>query len=100
MPPESLSTTAVMKPGPRTARKTRRWRLKRESRPDISGAARFREDEGPGLPPCRRASARRPPAVCKPPNAGRKPGGRAEALAPHGSALAVPQDGDHIVRRD
>src|SRR3954469_22316172 len=29
MPPESLSTTAVMKPGPRTARKTSRWRLKR-----------------------------------------------------------------------
>src|SRR5579862_7068068 len=38
MPPESLSTTAVMKPGPRTARNIRMCRLRRASSSIMGGS--------------------------------------------------------------
>src|SRR3569833_1729348 len=44
MPPESLSTMAVMKPGPRTARKTRKCRRHRLRNPAILSLPQNRYD--------------------------------------------------------
>src|SRR5262249_50750271 len=48
---------------------------------------------GPGLPACRRAFARRLGDVCNSMDAGRKPGGRPEGLAPQGLVVFMPKIG-------